>query len=113
MGITGITGIGFMRRGVRVAVLSLALACLINLTSWTVNLTTLPSSAAPRATDTQIEEREQAYEQAKAIVEDPKRGVEKEYEREEAAYEQEQGSEGGLVDKAKQLAAEAAGTAHK
>ncbi|MFM7425136.1 MAG: hypothetical protein ACKO7W_09130 [Elainella sp.] len=101
-----------MRRGVRVAVLSLALACLISLTSWMV-LATPPSSAAPRATDTQIEEREQAYEQAKAIAEDPKRGVEKEYEKEEAAYEQEHGGEGGLVDKAKALAAEAAGTAQK
>lgn len=115
MGITGmgVTGARFVRKAVYTVVLSLAMACLMNLTSWIVNLSTQPSFAAPQATDSQIEAREQAYEQAKAIIEDPKRGVEKEYEKEEAAYEQEHTGEGGLVDKAKALAAEAAGTAQK
>lgn len=108
----GFTAIGLVSKAVRTVVLGLALACLINLTGWMVISTIQPSYATPAAASSQVE-REQAYEQAKAVVEDPKLGVEKEYEKEMEAYQQENEGEGGLLDKAKELAAEAAGTAHK
>jgi hypothetical protein len=100
-----------VRKAIRAVVVSLALACLINVAGGIITLTIEPSYAMPASA--QVEDREQAYEQAKAVAEDPKMGVEKEYEKEIEAYQQEHSGEGGLLDKAKELAAEAAGTAHK
>ncbi|GAB4368832.1 MAG: hypothetical protein Kow00121_08230 [Elainellaceae cyanobacterium] len=53
--------------------------------------------------------REEAYETRSQITEDPKMGVEKEYEEEVEEYFEEHPEEGGIVEGAKQLINKATG----
>lgn len=69
------------------------------------------SYAAPTVTQNSqaIESREEAYEEAKEIAEDPKRGIEKEYEKNVEEYLDENPQSGGLVQEAKSLVQKATG----
>ncbi|MFE4105103.1 hypothetical protein [Almyronema epifaneia] len=76
--------------------------------SWLM-IATQPSYAAPRAsevTQTQntaaSESRSEAYEKATEIIDDP-RGVEKTYEENMKTYKQENPSNNGLIEEAKEL----------
>lgn len=94
--------------------LSAVVACLISLSLIAVSQ---PSYAASQSAANQpaaqnsaeIQQREQAYEEAKGIAEDPKMGIEKEYEKEAEVYREEHAGEGGIVEKAKELVTEVTG----
>jgi hypothetical protein len=53
------------------------------------------------------------YEEMKQITEDPKTGIEKEYEKNEQEYFQEHPEQGGLVEQAKTLVTKVKGTDEK
>lgn len=53
--------------------------------------------------DQAVESPTQAYEEMTKIVEDPKVGIEKEYEKKEQEYFQDHPDTGGLVEQAKEL----------
>jgi hypothetical protein len=86
----------------------LALVCSFSFLGW-FGASTQPSYAAnrPAVNQTQnsqsVEAREEAYEEAKEIADDPKRGVEKEAEKEIKQFRKENPDEGGLVEQAKDL----------
>jgi hypothetical protein len=64
------------------------------------------STAVQPASD--LESREAAYEEAKEIADDPKMGIEKEYEKEVEAYREENG-EGSILEEVKELVTKATG----
>jgi hypothetical protein len=53
--------------------------------------------------DQSMKDRQEAYKEATEITEDPKMGIEKEYEREVDQYFEEHPEEGGIVQEAKEL----------
>jgi hypothetical protein len=96
----------FSLSNIRKVVFSLLFASLISLSLLMLGQ---PSQAANQLTTSdsaEIQQREQAYEQAKDIAEDPKMGIEKEYEKEVEAYREEHAGEGGIVEKTKELVTE-------
>lgn len=94
----------------RKALFVLALACSLSV-GW-VGLAQ-PSYAVAQSTAVQpaseLEAREAAYEEAKEIADDPKMGIEKEYEKEIEAYREENG-EGGIIEEAKELVTKVTGS---
>lgn len=91
----------------------LALVCSFSFLGW-FSPSTLPSYASHNSATTQtqesqaVEDREEAYEEAKEIVNDVQMGVEKEYEKEAKAYRQENPG-GGIIEEAKELVTKATG----
>lgn len=87
----------------------LALVVLLNVAGWMMAPASyaVPSSSDSSLTQTNNQEsaesREEAYEEAQEVVNDPKRGVEKEYEKNRDEYFQEHPGEGGVVQGAKNL----------
>ncbi|WP_346292862.1 hypothetical protein [Sphaerothrix gracilis] len=74
---------------------------------WAI-LLSQPSYAAPKASEitqtqnTAAADREDAYEKAAAVIDDP-RGVEKEYEKNMDNYKRSHPSENGMIEEAKDL----------
>jgi hypothetical protein len=58
--------------------------------------------------ESSLESREQAYEKAKEIADDPKMGIQKEYEEEVEVY-REENVEGGIIEEAKELVTKVTG----
>jgi hypothetical protein len=94
--------------------LSAVAACLISLSLIAVSqpsyAASQPAANQPAAQNSaETQQREQAYEEAKGIAEDPKMGIEKEYEKEVEVYREEHADESGIVEKAKELMTEVTG----
>ncbi|MBE9179086.1 hypothetical protein IQ268_10985 [Oculatella sp. LEGE 06141] len=79
-----------------------ALVALLNIGGWLAIATPASYAASTTVQDQEsVESREQAYEEAKSIVNDPK-GIEREYEKNKDAYLKEHPEEGGVIEEAKQ-----------
>lgn len=100
------TLIHILRKGL----LLVAFVCLLNMVSWFA----LPNSSATAASspdeylqeikkDQSVKDRQEAYQEATEVTEDPKVGVEKEYEEEVDDYLKEHPDEGGVLQGAKNL----------
>jgi signal recognition particle subunit SEC65 len=63
--------------------------------------------------DQAVESPAKAYEEMTKIVEDPKVGIEKEYEKKEQEYFQDHPDTGGLVEQAKELVTKVKGSDNK
>jgi hypothetical protein len=101
-----------LRKGILIVIL----ACLLNLVGW-VSIFNLPSYAASTPEEELADIREdkakinpeEFYEKATKTSEDPKMGVEKNYEKNLKEFYKENPEEGGLVEGAKQLVDKATG----
>ncbi|WAL61809.1 hypothetical protein [Thermocoleostomius sinensis] len=95
---------------VRKAFLVIMCVSLLNVLGW-FSLAMQPSYAVSSPEeylneirkDQSMKDRQEAYKEATEITEDPKMGVEKEYEREVNEYFEEHPEEGGIVQGAKDL----------
>jgi hypothetical protein len=95
---------------VRKGLLLIVCVSLFNVLGW-FSLSTQPSYAVSSPEeylneirkDQSMKDRQEAYKEATEVTEDPKMGVEKEYEREVDQYFEEHPDEGGVVQGAKEL----------
>lgn len=99
-----------LMHSLRKGLLLVALVCLLSITSW-FYMPNRPAAAASSPDsylqeikrDQSLQDRQEAYKEATEITEDPKAGVEKEYEEEVDEYLEEHPEEGSALQGAKNL----------